>query len=183
MFEVFKFIFILWKNLNQATKAWNESTLNRIVQLTEEAHSNKPKLQRWLDEFGENYSKVVVVLSLAIAFLGPFLFKWPFLSTTGRCRKQVLRFQHTYIPFIVQTMNNFLCYKTVKRDIFGFFSSYGQLVSLLSLLVNDTACRGSVYRALGLMVAASPCALAVAPLAYATAISSCAKKVSCMNSV
>ncbi|KAH0940520.1 hypothetical protein HID58_000157 [Brassica napus] len=91
----------------KATKAWNESTLNRIVQLTEEAHSNKPKLQRWLDEFGENYSKVVVVLSLAIAFL---------------------------------------------------------------------ACRGSVYRALGLMVAASPCALAVAPLAYATAISSCAKK-------
>lgn len=39
------------------------------------------------------------------------------------------------------------------------------------------ACRGSIYRALGLMVAASPCALAVAPLAYAIAISSCAKKV------
>ncbi|XP_019057411.1 PREDICTED: probable cadmium/zinc-transporting ATPase HMA1, chloroplastic [Tarenaya hassleriana] len=104
----------------KAIKAWNESTLNRIVQLTEEAQSNKPKLQRWLDEFGENYSKVVVVLSAAIAFLGPFLFKWPFLSTA--------------------------------------------------------ACRGSVYRALGLMVAASPCALAVAPLAYATAISSCARK-------
>ncbi|XP_010437243.1 PREDICTED: probable cadmium/zinc-transporting ATPase HMA1, chloroplastic [Camelina sativa] len=104
----------------KATKAWNDSTLYKIVQLTEEAHSNKPKLQRWLDEFGENYSKVVVVLSLAIAFLGPFLFKWPFLSTA--------------------------------------------------------ACRGSVYRALGLMVAASPCALAVAPLAYATAISSCARK-------
>lgn len=40
------------------------------------------------------------------------------------------------------------------------------------------ACRGSIYRALGLMVAASPCALAVAPLAYATAISACAKRVS-----
>jgi Cd2+/Zn2+-exporting ATPase len=102
------------------TKTWKESTLNRIVQLTEEAHLNKPKLQRWLDEFGEHYSKVVVVLSLAIAVLGPFLFKWPFISTS--------------------------------------------------------ACRGSVYRALGLMVAASPCALAVAPLAYATAISSCARK-------
>ncbi|RZR97514.1 hypothetical protein BHM03_00026709 [Ensete ventricosum] len=37
--------------------------------------------------------------------------------------------------------------------------------------------RGSVYRALGFMVAASPCALAVAPLAYATAISACARKV------
>lgn len=67
--------------------------------------------------------------------------------------------------------------------MFAFFSWYGQLVDLISLLVNDTACRGSVYRALGLMVAASPCALAVAPLAYATAISSCAKKVSCIHSV
>ncbi|XP_030486040.1 probable cadmium/zinc-transporting ATPase HMA1, chloroplastic isoform X2 [Cannabis sativa] len=104
----------------KATKTWNDSTLNKIVQLTEEARLNKPKLQRWLDQFGEQYSKVVVVLSVAIALIGPFLFKWPFFGTS--------------------------------------------------------ACRGSVYRALGLMVAASPCALAVAPLAYATAISSCAKK-------
>ncbi|CAN1815100.1 Probable cadmium/zinc-transporting ATPase HMA1, chloroplastic [Linum perenne] len=43
-------------------------------------------------------------------------------------------------------------------------------------LVYPAACRGSIYRALGLMMAASPCALAVAPLVYATAISSCAKK-------
>ncbi|XP_026455941.1 probable cadmium/zinc-transporting ATPase HMA1, chloroplastic [Papaver somniferum] len=104
----------------KATKTWNESTLNRIVQLTEEAQLNKPKLQRWLDEFGDRYSKVVVALSLGVAILGPFLFKWPFIGTS--------------------------------------------------------VCRGSVYRALGLMVAASPCALAVAPLAYATAISACASK-------
>lgn len=104
----------------KATKTWKESTLSRIVQLTEEAQQNKPKLQRWLDEFGEQYSKVVVGLSVAIALLGPLLFKWPFITTA--------------------------------------------------------ACRGSIYRALGLMVAASPCALAVAPLAYATAISSCARK-------
>ncbi|KAG2724321.1 hypothetical protein I3760_01G011600 [Carya illinoinensis] len=104
----------------KATKTWKESTLSKIVQLTEEAQLKKPKLQRWLDEFGEHYSKVVVVLSIAVAVIGPFLFKWPFISTP--------------------------------------------------------ACRGSVYRALGLMVAASPCALAVAPLAYATAISSCARK-------
>ncbi|GAV74863.1 E1-E2_ATPase domain-containing protein/Hydrolase domain-containing protein [Cephalotus follicularis] len=104
----------------KSTKSWKESTLSRIVQLTEEAQLNKPKLQRWLDEFGERYSKVVVALSVAVALTGPFLFKWPFISTS--------------------------------------------------------ACRGSIYRALGFMVAASPCALAVAPLAYATAISSCAKK-------
>ncbi|KAF8017358.1 hypothetical protein BT93_H2526 [Corymbia citriodora subsp. variegata] len=104
----------------KATKTWKESTLSKIVQLTEEAQLNKPKLQRWLDEFGEHYSKVVVVLSIAVAIVGPLLFKWPFFSTSD--------------------------------------------------------CRGSIYRALGLMVAASPCALAVAPLAYATAISSCARK-------
>ncbi|KAK6923089.1 hypothetical protein RJ641_011393 [Dillenia turbinata] len=104
----------------KATKTWKDSTLSRIVQLTEEAQLNKPRLQRWLDEFGEHYSKAVVILSVVVAFIGPLLFKWPFISTS--------------------------------------------------------ACRGSVYRALGLMVAASPCALAVAPLAYATAISACARK-------
>ncbi|GLT78859.1 hypothetical protein SLA2020_503780 [Shorea laevis] len=104
----------------KATKMWKESTLSRIVQLTEEAQLNKPKLQRWLDEFGERYSKVVVVLSVTIALIGPFLFQWPYIGTP--------------------------------------------------------VCRGSIYRALGLMVAASPCALAVAPLAYAIAISSCARK-------
>nr|CAB3468848.1 unnamed protein product [Digitaria exilis] len=104
----------------KVTKSWEDSTLNRIVQLTEEGQLNKPKLQRWLDEFGEYYSRVVVALSLAVAILGPLLFKWPF---------------------------------------FG-----------------NSVCRGSIYRGLGLMVAASPCALAVAPLAYATAISSLASK-------
>ncbi|XAR51317.1 hypothetical protein NMG60_11005913 [Bertholletia excelsa] len=104
----------------KAKKTWKESMLSRIMQLTEEAQLSKPKLQRWLDKFGEQYSKVVVVLSVAVAVLGPLLCKWPLMSTP--------------------------------------------------------VCRGSVYRALGLMVAASPCALAVAPLAYATAISACARK-------
>ncbi|KAI3451976.1 hypothetical protein Pfo_008641 [Paulownia fortunei] len=104
----------------KAKKTWKESMLSRIVQLTEEAQQSKPKLQRWLDTFGEQYSKAVIILSAAIALMGPVLFKWPFFSTS--------------------------------------------------------VCRGSVYRALGLMVAASPCALAVAPLVYATAISACARK-------
>ena len=57
--------------------------LSQIVQLTAEAHHSKPKLQRWLDEFGERYSKVVMVLSVAVALLGPLIFKWPFLSSSG----------------------------------------------------------------------------------------------------
>jgi Cd2+/Zn2+-exporting ATPase len=90
------------------------------MHLTEEAQLNKPKLQRWLDEFGERYSQAIVVVSAVVALFGPFVFKWPFIGTPGA--------------------------------------------------------RGSIYRALGLMVAVSPCALAVAPLAYATAISACASK-------
>ncbi|KAG0466726.1 hypothetical protein HPP92_018306 [Vanilla planifolia] len=101
----------------KTTKTWENSTLNKIVQLTEEGQLNKPKLQRWLDEFSDQYSKVVIALSLVVALIGPLIFKWPFMGTSG-----------------------------------------------------------SIYRALGLMVAASPCALAVAPLAYATAVSSCASK-------
>lgn len=62
---------------------------------------------------------------------------------------------------------------------FGRIINYDDWPSRLSLIVFFiyVVCRGSVYRALGLMVAASPCALAAAPLAYATAISACAKKV------
>ncbi|KAI3908160.1 hypothetical protein MKW98_029461 [Papaver atlanticum] len=41
----------------KATKTWNESTLNRC--------------------------KVVVAMSIGIAILGPFLFKWPFIGTSG----------------------------------------------------------------------------------------------------
>lgn len=57
--------------------------LSRIVQLTEEAQQSKPKLQRWLDTFGEQYSRAVIILSASIALLGPVLFKWPFFSTSG----------------------------------------------------------------------------------------------------
>ncbi|CAI0547261.1 unnamed protein product [Linum tenue] len=42
--------------------------------------------------------------------------------------------------------------------------------------MSTSACRGSIFRAIGSMMAASPRALAVAPFAYSTAISSYAKK-------
>lgn len=67
----------------QAKNTWKESMLSRIVQLTEEAQLSKPKLQRWLDKFGDLYSKAVVVLSVGVALLGPLLFKWPLFSTAG----------------------------------------------------------------------------------------------------
>jgi cation transport ATPase len=54
------------------------------MQLTEEAQSSRPKLERWLDEFSERYSQAVVAASLAVAVFGPFLFKWPFLGSSGQ---------------------------------------------------------------------------------------------------
>ena len=42
--------------------------------------------------------------------------------------------------------------------------------------------RGSLYRGLAVMVVASPCALAVAPLAYFAAVTACAAKVSELSS-
>lgn len=67
----------------KATKVWSESTVARIMKLTEEAQSSKPKLERWLDEFTERYSQLVVAMSVAVAVLGPFVFKWPFLGSPG----------------------------------------------------------------------------------------------------
>ncbi|KAL0377850.1 UNVERIFIED_CONTAM: putative cadmium/zinc-transporting ATPase HMA1, chloroplastic [Sesamum radiatum] len=136
--------------------------LSRIVQLTEEAQQSKPKLQRWLDKFGEQYSRAVIILSAAIALMGPVLFKWPFFSTAGIL--WVCFPGHHIIYFLVNPEivheNHLILHRTVY----------------LSNFISSLVCRGSVYRALGLMVAASPCALAVAPLVYATAISACARK-------
>lgn len=55
----------------------------RIMELTREVQSSMPKLERWLDEFTEVYSQLVVVMSVAVALLGPLLFKWPFMSSQG----------------------------------------------------------------------------------------------------
>ncbi|GAQ88586.1 hypothetical protein KFL_004420010 [Klebsormidium nitens] len=101
-------------------KVWSDSTVARIVRLTAEAAAGRPKLQKWVDEFGEKYSQVVVVLSALVGILGPVLFGWP-LSGRGESP-------------------------------------------------------GAIYRALGLMVAMSPCALAAAPLSYVAGISACARK-------
>lgn len=53
------------------------------MKLTEEAQSSRPKLERWLDEFTERYSQLVVAMSVAVAVVGPFVFKWPFLGSPG----------------------------------------------------------------------------------------------------
>ena len=74
------------------------------------------------------------------------------------------------LGIFIPVINEVLWYTIVTWSFEWFFIDFCLVVS-----------RGSVYRALGFMVAASPCALAVAPLAYATAISACARKVTVNN--
>lgn len=74
---------ILTSCILQGTKTWEDSTLARIMKLTEEAQQNRPKLQRWLDEFGERYSQAVIAMSLSVALLGPLVFKWPLIGSSG----------------------------------------------------------------------------------------------------
>ena len=70
----------------RATKDWGDSTVARIMHLTQEARQNRPQLQRWLDKFGEGYSQGVVALAVAVAVGGPLLFGWPLTTTGGEWR-------------------------------------------------------------------------------------------------
>jgi len=60
-----------------------ESTLAKIIKLITEAQASKPKLQRFLDRFGDVYAKSIILLSVAIATAMPFIFNIPFLGTEG----------------------------------------------------------------------------------------------------
>lgn len=51
----------------------DESTLSRIVRLVTEARKNRPQLQRFIDRFGEGYSKLILSLSFGIALLLPIV--------------------------------------------------------------------------------------------------------------
>lgn len=94
-----------------------DSTPTRIARLTADAQQRRPRLTRWIDEFGGVYSKCVLGASVALCLGMP-----------------------------------------VVQAALG----YGALPALL---------QEWVYRSLGFMTAASPCALVVAPLVYVSSIS------------
>lgn len=67
----------------EVTKTSAESTLAKIIQLITQAQAAKPKLQRFLDKFGNIYATTIILTSTAIAIALPFLFNIPFLSHEG----------------------------------------------------------------------------------------------------
>lgn len=67
----------------EVIKTSAESTLAKIIKLITEAQAAKPKLQRFLDRFGDIYATSIIFTSVAIAVIIPFAFKIPFLGTEG----------------------------------------------------------------------------------------------------
>lgn len=76
------------KNLEAAlvievNRTSSDSTLARIIQLITEAQSAKPRLQRWLDQFGQKYATAVISLTFLFAIGLPFLASMSYFGHEG----------------------------------------------------------------------------------------------------
>lgn len=60
-----------------------DSTLMRIIHLIKEAQEAKPRLQRWLDEFGQKYATTIIALTFLFALGLPWITTLPFFGTEG----------------------------------------------------------------------------------------------------
>ncbi len=58
----------------QATKAFADNTLSRIIRMVEEAQERKGKSQRFIERFGKKYSPAVLLIGVLIAVVPPLLF-------------------------------------------------------------------------------------------------------------
>lgn len=61
----------------RVTKTTQNNTLARIIQLVEDAQSNKGRSQRFIERFGRRYSPVVLVLGVLLAIIPPLFFNQP----------------------------------------------------------------------------------------------------------
>lgn len=65
----------------EITRLAEDNTLNRIIQLVEEAQSVRAPSQRVIDQFAMWYTPAVVALAALVASIPPLLFGQPFLNT------------------------------------------------------------------------------------------------------
>lgn len=61
----------------------SDSTLSRIIQLITQAQEAKPRLQRWLDQFGQHYATTIIVLTFLFAIGLPFLATMTYFGHEG----------------------------------------------------------------------------------------------------
>ena len=67
----------------EVTRTSSDSTIARMIQLIAQAEEAKPRLQRWLDRFGEKYATSIIGLTIAFAIGLPLLFSMPYLGLDG----------------------------------------------------------------------------------------------------
>jgi Cd2+/Zn2+-exporting ATPase len=67
----------------EVTRTSSDSTLARIIQLITAAAEAKPRVQRWLDQFGKTYATSIIVLTLIFALAIPWLISIPYLGHEG----------------------------------------------------------------------------------------------------
>jgi Cd2+/Zn2+-exporting ATPase len=60
-----------------------DSTLSRIIQLITQAQEAKPRLQRWLDQFGKQYASSIIGFTFLFAVGAPLLFSLPYAGLEG----------------------------------------------------------------------------------------------------
>ena len=58
----------------EATKAFADNTISRIIRMVEEAQERKGRSQRFIERFGARYSPAVLLLGTLIALVPPLLF-------------------------------------------------------------------------------------------------------------
>ncbi len=61
----------------------SESTLSRLVQFIHQAQEAQPKLQRWVDHLMNRYAIGVLIITVLVAVVSPFVYTLPFLGREG----------------------------------------------------------------------------------------------------
>ncbi len=67
----------------EVTRTSSDSTVSRIIRLISQAQEAKPRLQRWLDQFGKRYATAVILLTLIFALGLPFLLAISYFGHEG----------------------------------------------------------------------------------------------------
>lgn len=60
-----------------------DSTLNKIIQMIAEAQESKPKIQKWIDQFGRRYAISIIFLTALFAVVLPFFTTMTYLGIEG----------------------------------------------------------------------------------------------------
>lgn len=61
----------------EVTKLVEDTTLTKILNLVEEAQSQKAPTEQWVDKFAKYYTPIIIFLAIVITLIPPLLFQFP----------------------------------------------------------------------------------------------------------